>query len=403
MVQISQIGAVLAVCSTLTVAAPTKGKARFNVPQVAIPMKAVHHPAVAYARALHKFGMKVPKAVSDAARGSVPTTPTKDDEQYVTQVTVGQGKLNLDLDTGSGDLWVFSTETPKDQSQGHNLYMPTSKSKRLDGYSWEITYGDMSSAGGDVFLDTVSIGNVTASSQAVESAKKVSDQFAKDKATDGLMGLSFSVLNTVQPKPQTTFFDTVLKQLEKPLFTCTLKHGQPGSYDFGYIDDSKHTGEIAYTNVDNSQGWWGFTAESYSIGGGSNSTHSFHGAQHHGARGSSIDGIADTGTTLMLLSDDVVQEYYGKVQGAKMDQQQGGWVFPCDAKLPDFTLSISGYNAVVPGKFMNYQAVGSMCFGGVQSVGSTGGVPNIFGDVFLKSQFVVWDTQGPRIGFAPQA
>lgn len=104
MVQISQIGAVLAVCSTLTVAAPTKGKARFNVPQVAVPMKAVHHPAVAYARALHKFGMKVPKAVSDAARGSVPTTPTKDDEQYVTQVTVGQGKLNLDLDTGSGDL-----------------------------------------------------------------------------------------------------------------------------------------------------------------------------------------------------------------------------------------------------------------------------------------------------------
>lgn len=74
--------------------------------------------------------------------------------------------------------------------------MPTSKSKRLDGYSWEITYGDMSSAGGDVFLDTVSIGNVTASSQAVESAKKVSDQFAKDKATDGLMGLSFSILNT---------------------------------------------------------------------------------------------------------------------------------------------------------------------------------------------------------------
>lgn len=105
----------------------------------------------------------------------------------------------------------------------------------------------------------------------------------------------------------------------------------------------------------------------------------------------------------MLLSDDVVQEYYGKVQGAKNDQQQGGWVFPCDAKLPDFTLSISGYNAVVPGKFMNYQAVGSVCFGGLQSVGSSGGVPNIFGDVFLKSQFVVWDTEGPRIGFAPQA
>ncbi|KAM5439320.1 hypothetical protein MferCBS31731_004742 [Microsporum ferrugineum] len=401
MVLINQLGAVLAVCATLTVAAPTKGKARFNVPQVAIPKKMVHHPAVSYARALHKFGMKVPKTVQDAAKGSVPTTPTPSDEQYVTQVTVGEGKLNLDLDTGSGDLWVFSTETPPNESQGHNLYKPTSNSKRLNGYSWQISYGDMSSAGGDVFLDTVSIGDVTASSQAVESAKKVSDQFAKDKATDGLMGLSFSVLNTVQPKPQTTFLDTVLSQLEKPLFTCTLKHGEPGSYDFGYIDDAKHSGEITYTQVDNSEGWWGFTADSYSIGGPN--TTSFRGASSGMANGGSISGIADTGTTLMLLSDDVVGEYYGQVQGATNDQQQGGYIFPCDAQLPDFTLSIGGYNAVVPGKFMNYQEIdGSMCFGGLQSSGSSGG-PNIFGDVFLKSQFVVWDTQGPRIGFAPQA
>ncbi|KAF3491043.1 aspartic endopeptidase (AP1) [Arthroderma uncinatum] len=400
MVLVNQLAAALAVCTTLTVAAPTKGKARFNVPQVAIPMTKVHHPAVAYARALHKFGIKVPKAVEDAARGSVPTTPTPSDEQYVTQVTVGQGKLNLDLDTGSGDLWVFSTETPQSQSQGHNLYQPSSSAKRLDGYSWEISYGDMSSAGGDVFLDTVSVGDVTASSQAVESAQKVSDQFAKDKATDGLMGLSFSVLNTVQPKPQTTFLDTVLSQLEKPLFTCTLKHGMPGSYDFGYIDDAKHTGDIAYTQVDNSNGWWGFTADSYSVG-GSNGT--FNGISRRRASGGSISGIADTGTTLMLLSDDVVSDYYGQVQGAQNSQQQGGWIFPCSAQLPDFTLSISGYNAVVPGEYMNYQSLdGTNCFGGLQSNGGAG-VPNIFGDVFLKSQFVVWDTQGPQIGFAPQA
>ncbi|EFQ97670.1 aspergillopepsin-F [Nannizzia gypsea CBS 118893] len=403
MVLITQLGAALAVFSALTVAAPTKGKARFSAPQVGIPKKAKHHPAAAYARALHKFGMKIPKAVSDAAKGSVPTTPTQNDEQYVTQVTVGGSTLNLDLDTGSADLWVFSTETPQDESQGHNIYKPSSGAKRLDGYSWEIKYGDSSSAHGDVFLDTVTVGGVTTSSQAVESAKEVSSQFVKDKATDGLMGLSFSVLNTVQPQPQKTFFDNVLSQLEQPLFTCTLKHGEPGTYDFGYIDDSKHTGEIAYTQVDNSNGWWGFTADGYSIGGGSNSSYSLYGAQHKRANGGSISGIADTGTTLMLLSDDVVGDYYQNVQGATQDQMQGGWVFPCDANLPDFILNIGGYNAVVPGKFMNFQEIdNSMCFGGLQSSGG-GSTPNIFGDVFLKSQFVVWDTQGPRIGFAPQA
>jgi hypothetical protein len=38
-----------------------------------------------------------------------------------------------------------------------------------------------------------------------------------------------TVINTVSPKPQTTFFDTVKSDLDKPLFAVTLKHGAPGS------------------------------------------------------------------------------------------------------------------------------------------------------------------------------
>lgn len=73
---------------------------------------------------------------------------------------------------------------------------------------------------------------------------------------------------TVKPKSQTTFFDTVKSQLDAPLFAVTLKHNAPGSYDFGYIDNSKYTGKITYTDVDNSQGFWGFTADGYAIGNG---------------------------------------------------------------------------------------------------------------------------------------
>jgi aspergillopepsin I len=50
---------------------------------------------------------------------------------------------------------------------------------------------------------------------------------------------------------------------------------------------------------------------------------------------------------------------------------------------------------------MNLQQQGSACFGGLQSSGSIG--VNIFGDVFLKSQYVVFDSEGPQLGFAPQA
>lgn len=65
---------------------------------------------------------------------------------------------------------------------------------------------------------------------------------------------------------------------------------------------------------------------------------------------------------------------------------------------------IGGYNAVVPGKYINYAPVetgSSTCFGGIQSNSGLG--LSILGDVFLKSQYVVFDSEGPQLGFAAQA
>ena len=116
-----------------------------------------------------------------------------------------------------------------------------------------------------------------------------------------------------------------------------------------------------------------------------------------------IKSIADTGTSLLLLPDGVVDAYWAAVEGAENSQRDGGYVFPCDTTLPDLTLQIEGYAAVVPGSFINYAPTeGSTCYGGVQSSGSVG--VNIFGDVFLKSQFVVFSDAegGPQLGFAPK-
>lgn len=117
-----------------------------------------------------------------------------------------------------------------------------------------------------MYKDTVTVGGVTADGQAVEAAKQISDQFVQDENNDGLLGLAFSNINTVQPKAQTTFFDTVKDQLDSPLFAVTLKHQAPGSYDFGFIDKSKYTGSLTYTDVDSSDGFWGFTADGWSVG-----------------------------------------------------------------------------------------------------------------------------------------
>lgn len=286
---------------------------------------------------------------------------------------------------------MFSSELPTAQQTNHDIYNPDSSTtaKELNGETWSISYGDGSSASGNVYSDVVDVGGTSVTGQAVELAQKISSEFAQD-LSDGLLGLAFSAINTVKPDQQKTFFDNATPQLSAPLFTANLKKGQPGSYNFGYIDDSQHTGEITYTAVDNSQGFWGFTATGYTVGSGA-------------ASDEDISAIADTGTSLLLLPETVVTAYYEQVSSAKNDQQQGGYTFDCDAALPNISFTIEGYEAVVPGSFINYAPLSegsSTCFGGLQSSAGVG--VNIFGDVFLKAQFVVFENEGngPRLGFA---
>ncbi|KAJ5894283.1 hypothetical protein N7495_005974 [Penicillium taxi] len=394
MVVFSKLAAAVAVLAYISSAMPTANTRKgFSVSQVAKPAgtktRTINLPRI-YASALSKFGAVVPSNIlAAAANGTAVTTPEVDDIEYLTPVTIGGSTLNLDFDTGSADLWVFSSDLPKNEQTGHSIYTPGSSATQLSNYTWSISYGDGSSASGNVYSDTVTVGGVTTTGQAVEAAKKISTQFTQDQHNDGLLGLAFSTINTVQPLTQTTFFDTVKSQLDSPLFTVSLKHNAPGTYDFGYIDSSKYTGSLTYTDVDSAEGYWGFTADGYKVG---------------TTTGGSIQGIADTGTTLLLLPDDVVSAYYENVNGSKGDSNAGGYTFPCSTKLPDFTVVIGSYDAVVPGAHINYSTVtdgSSTCYGGIQ--GNSGIGFSIFGDIFLKSQYVVFDSNGPSLGFAAQA
>ena len=287
--------------------------------------------------------------------------------------------------------WVFSSELSAANQKGHSVYNPSksSTSKVLSGDTWSISYGDGSTASGNVYADNVKVGATTVTSQAVELAETISAQFQQDTDNDGLLGLAFDQLNTVTPTPQKTFFSNAKASLASPLFTADLKKGAPGSYDFGYIDTSKYTGSITYVPVSTKNGFWEFTGNGYAIGSGA-------------FKSSSIDAIADTGTTLLYLPTAAVTAYYKQVKGAKLDNSQGGYTFPCSATLPSITLGIGSYKAVVPGSYVVYAPIStgsSTCFGGIQS--NTGIGFSIYGDIFLKSQFVVFDgTASPQLGFA---
>ncbi|KAF1844366.1 aspartic protease PEP1 [Cucurbitaria berberidis CBS 394.84] len=357
-------------------------------------------------KALRKHGKPVPQSLLDAAEnranaanvfsladvnGTVPAVPNdENDSLYLSPVTIAGNTLHLDFDTGSADLWVFSSLQPAASTKGHDVYQADA-TKEKKGYTWKIAYGDGSGASGKVYADKVTVGGVTATSQAVEAATSVSASFAQDVDTDGLLGLSFSTLNTVKPQQQKTFFDTVKPQLAQPLFASYLKYHAAGSYDFGFIDKSKYTGPITYINVDTSKGFWGFNATAYSVGTTTTKAN--------------VAGIVDTGTSLLYTDASIVQAYYRQVSGASVDSAQGGYTFPCNAALPDFAITVGGVKQVVPGKYINYAPLSSgstKCFGGIQA--NTGLGFSIFGDIFLKSKYVIHESGStPRLGFAQQA
>jgi len=149
----------------------------------------------------------------------------------------------------------------------------------------------------------------------------------------------------VSPKPQKTFFTNVRPSLAEPLFTVDLNHDKPGTYDFGFINSSKYTGDIKYLPVDNSQGFWGVTSTSYGIGDSSN------------MKEKSMNAIVDTGTTLLLVPKKVLKAYYKHVDGAKDSSDAGGYIFPCDTTLPDFLIGFGDYTAVIPGSAVNNSVI----------------------------------------------
>lgn len=117
---------------------------------------------------------------------------------------------------------------------------------------------------GVVFTDKVRVGNATYERQAVQAATYVDLGFPDDHTTDGILGLGFRPRNHIIPEPQNTFFENIQSSLEQPLFTAYLQDNT-GSFDFGFINTTKYKGDISYTSVDASEGYWSFTAASYSI------------------------------------------------------------------------------------------------------------------------------------------
>lgn len=300
---------------------------------------------------------------------------------------------------------VFSTELPSKDQTNHTVFDPSKSStwKSSSGLAWKISYGDGSSASGDVGTDTVNIGGVKIENQAVELAKTAADQFISGTG-DGLLGLAFPTINTVtksgKADPQQTPVANMISQGDIPkdaqLFTSAFYSSRDDNaksfYTFGYIDtDLVGSNTIQYTDIDNSEGFWMFDSATTEIAGKKITQ-------------SGNKAIADTGTTLALVSDEVVEALYKQIPGSKYDEQQQGYLFPTSVtadQLPTFSVAVGDNMFTIQPEDLAFTVASEgYWYGGVQSRGDN---PfDILGDVFLKSVYVIWDQGNTRIGLVPK-
>lgn len=228
--------------------------------------------------------------------------------------------------------------------------------------------------------------------QSIELAKDISAQFAQGVG-DGLLGLAFGAINTVSPRPVKTPVENMIAQQDIPqsaeLFTAKLGSwrdaNEPdkgvGFYTFGYIDQPTVTAsgqDIFYTPIDTSQGFWTFDSESAVVNGKTVSQ-------------SGNTAIADTGTTLALVSDAVCEAIYGAIPGATYDQNNQGWVFPSATtadQLPIVSFAVGSKQFIVQKEDLGFADAGNgTVYGGIQSRGDM--TFDILGDTFLKGVYAV--------------
>ncbi|KAL2131775.1 hypothetical protein VTI74DRAFT_4625 [Chaetomium olivicolor] len=226
---------------------------------------------------------------------------------------------------------IGTPHTPPSQIPGQEIYRPNKSgtAKLLDGHTCSITHSDGPASRG--------------------TCTRILSRRA------GFWQPKYS-----QPEKPVDAFEDVKKGLDRQVLKAHLKYRKAGAYDFGFIDQTKYTGEITYVPVNAYLSCWTFTSSAYGVGEGN-------------FIATSITGIADTGTSLVYLPSSILTAYYRQVKGTTNSRYYGG------------------YASVAPES--------STCFDGLQS--SSGLGINIWGDVALKAAFVVFDgDEPPPVGWA---
>ena len=318
----------------------------------------------------------VPNAVGVAQDGT--------DFSYFVQVGFGSAAkpLYLLLDTGAGTTWVMGSSCKSTACTMHSSYGPEdSKTYQENAKEFSISYGS-GNVSGVLAADSLALGSLKLS-MTFGVATGTSDDFT-NFPFDGILGLSLAKGST------DNFMDVVKKQklLGANLFAVSLNRAadgpNTGEVAFGAPNPAKYTGAITYTPVrDEAHGDWAVPMDDLAYDG-----------KKAGLAGRLA--YVDTGTTYVFGPPANVSALHRQIPGAKTEDNIM-WTVPC-ANAKPLEVAFSGVTyAIAPGDWLSGAGGSGDCTSnivGFEVVKDQW----LFGDVFLKNVYTVFDMDQKRLG-----
>ena len=298
--------------------------------------------------------------------------------QYFIEVALGSEgtKFKVVPDTGSSNLWVYSSECWSLACLSHDKYNHKKSSTYVeDGQSFDITYGS-GSVSGFVSQDTCTLGDYTATMSFGEIKKVDGKTFLVSKM-DGILGLAFGNIS-VDKLP--VFMDAV--DIEDRSFAMYLKNLPDESYmTLPGIDESLGLEKVGTHNVIE-ETYWNLHIEKMSGPNGDVDTTGYKAA-------------IDSGTSLIIgpkaIMDPLVEGITVNADCSGLDQLQN-ITFTFDGT--DYVLTPDDY-------VVKAEALGqTQCVMGIMGMDVPDGFNYIIvGDVFMRPYPTHFDKTNKTVSF----
>ncbi|CAO3676145.1 unnamed protein product [Rhizopus stolonifer] len=331
------------------------------------------------------------------------------DLAYLIQIHIGTPPqpFYLLLDTGSSSTWVPLEGCTNNCGYPYHSLQPSRSSTFNTSYlPFSIHYGEGFSSG-YYAKDTVTVNGVAIPEVNFAVSDYNDGEITMDGA-DGILGIGPDNLslfdnpeNKMIPTLVTTMYDKgFISQKVFSVYFQPLWPGQQrinGEIVFGGVEPRHIIGDVKYVPVSSRKEYSDYwAADIHSIKVGSH-------IRHFNNR---ITAMVDTGSTLIYLPKESVNDLFNSIKGARRDSS-GQYIIPCKASnLPNISIRlnttdyvITPQDYVITSGTLTYSK--DFCYTYIQD--SPSFVDAILGYGFLQQYVSVYDHENKRIGFAHRA